>query len=257
MGGWSGYIIGNEVDSHSSWYDIGDAPLEGVVENYERAVRLANLAVRKASAQARVFLSMDHLWFAPPAAKNLHAVPARALLDAFALRARAEGDFDWHLAFHPYPADLREPRTWRDRVGSDFDTAIISPRNLELLPAYLRRPELLYRGEPRHIILSEQGFNTPNTEDGERWQAAGFCYTWVKLSHLEGIDAFILHRHVDHAKEDGLRLGLWTRRPDSMASPERKKLIYDVFQACDTPGWKAAFAPFLADIGIASWDEVK
>lgn len=252
-----GYIIGNEVNSHFAWYDLGDVRVEALAENYERAVRLAHAAVRRASAHARVYLSLDRQWMTAAFVEPLRACTSRALLDEFARRARAGGDFDWHLAFHPYPQNIRDPRAWLDRgVRFDFETEWITPRNLELLPAYMRRPEMLYRGQPRRIILSEQGFNMPDCEEGERWQAAGFCYTWSKLERIEGIDSYILHRHVDHPHEGGLKLGLWTNKPGSTA-PDRKKLFYEVFRACDTAGREKAFAPYLRDVGVRNWDEVK
>lgn len=252
-----GYIIGNEVNSHFAWYDLGNTGVEALAENYERAVRLAHAAVRKASAHARVYISLDRQWMTAASVEPLLSCPGRQLLEAFARRARAGGDFDWHLAFHPYPENMRDPRTWLDRgVRLDFETEWITPRNLELLPAYMRRPEMLYQGRSRRIILSEQGFNTPDCEEGERWQAAGFCYVWTKLQRLDGIDCYILHRHVDHPHEGGLKLGLWTNKPGG-TTPDRKKLFYEVFRACDTPEWEKAFAPFLKEIGIKSWGEIK
>jgi hypothetical protein len=115
---------------------------------------------------------------------------------------------------------------------------------------------MLCHGKPRRVILSEQGFNTPNGPNGEAVQAAGFCYAWVKVAHLDGIDAFILHRHVDHAQEGGLRLGLWTHRPGTTADPDRKKRIYEVFRLADTPEWRKAFEFALPMIGIRSWDQI-
>jgi hypothetical protein len=70
---------------------------------------------------------------------------------------------------------------------------------------------------------------------------------------LDGIDSFILHRHVDHRDEGGLSLGLWTRRPDSVATPGRKKRIYEVFRLADTPQWKKAFEFALPVIGVREW----
>ena len=46
------------------------------------------------------------------------------------------------------------------------DTPRITFKNLEVLTEYLRRPELLYKGQPRRVILSEQGFHTPDGPDG-------------------------------------------------------------------------------------------
>ena len=56
-----------------------------------------------------------------------------------------------------------------------------------------------------------------------------------------------------------MNLGLWTRneKSQSPAEPERKKKIYEVFKAADTPQWKEAFAFALPVIGVKSWDEVR
>jgi hypothetical protein len=252
-----GYIIGNEVNSHAEWYNIGPAPMAKVAREYLRAIRLAHSAVRRHSPDACVYVSLEHHWTAQGNRDPLRACPGRALLDEMNRHSKAEGDFDWHVAFHPYPANLFDPRTWRDKEARPTaDTPKITFKNLEQLTAYLRRPEMLCLGKPRRVILSEEGFHTPDGPDGQTLQAAGYCYGWVKASRLDGIDAFILNRHVDHAQEGGLRLGLWTRRKDSIATPESKKKIYEVFRLADTPEWEDAFRFALPVIGIHSWDEV-
>jgi hypothetical protein len=115
---------------------------------------------------------------------------------------------------------------------------------------------LLYHGSQRHIILSEQGFNTPKNPNGQLWQAAAYCYAYYKVAHLPGIDSFILNRHVDNRQEFGLNLGLWTRKKDSIADPATKKMIYEVFRLADTPRWRQAFAFALPVIGISDWKEL-
>jgi len=127
-----------------------------------------------------------------------------------------------------------------------------------VLPAYLRRPELLFAGKPRRIILSEQGFHSPDTPDGQVLQAAAFCYAYYKVAHLDGIDSFILHRHVDHGQEGGLNLGLWTRNKTSTNPAEAlaKKKIYDVFKIADGSNWEQEFAFALPVIGISTWAEL-
>lgn len=252
-----GYIIGNEVNAHWSWYNIGPAKAPHIAAEYLRAVRIAHEAVRKASADARVYVSFDHHWTAKSDPNPEHGCGGRELLDEMNRLSKADGDFDWHIAYHPYPENLFDPRTWRDKTAlPNADSPKITFKNLDQLTTYLRRPEMLCHGKPRRVILSEQGFNTPNGPNGEAVQAAGFCYAWVKVAHLDGIDAFILHRHVDHAQEGGLRLGLWTHRPGTTADPDRKKRIYEVFRLADTPEWRKAFEFALPMIGIRSWDQI-
>jgi hypothetical protein len=253
----SGYILGNEVNSHWWWANMGRASMEEFADDYLRTVRLAHTAIRKESSWARVYVSLEHHWnirYATGDARQ--AFPARAFLDYFAERARAGGDFDWNVAFHPYPENLFEPRFWNDKTATTnvLTTPRITFKNIDLLPAYLRRPEMLYHGEPRRIILSEQGFHTPKGPDGETIQAAAYCYAYKKIERLDGIDAFILHRQVDNAGEGGLLLGLRGNQPGD-GEPRPKKKIYDCFRAADTAEWEEAFEFALPMVGLRSWDE--
>jgi len=255
----AGYIMGNEVNSHWWWANMGRVSMKDFADDYLRTVRLAHAAVRKESSWARVYISLEHHWNIRYAAGDeQQAFPGRAFLDYFAKQARAGGDFDWHLAYHPYPENLFEPRFWNDKTATTnvLTTPRITFKNIELLPEYLRRPELLFHGQPRRIILSEQGFHTPKDADGETIQAAAYCYAYRKVERLDGIDALILHRHVDHAGEGGLLLGLRSLQPkDGDSRP--KKRIYGCFRTADTPDWERTFEFALPVIGLRSWDDLE
>ncbi len=251
------YIIGNEVTSHWEWFNVGPMPGELVVAEYERAVRIAHTAIKKFSTSSRVYLSIDHHWSTTYGNDPQKGLAGRRLLDEFSRRARMGGDFDWHLAHHPYPENLFEPRTWLDKTAvSNFDSPRITFKNLEQLTRYFRRPEMMFDGQPRRIILSEQGFHSDNTEAGDAAQAAAYCYAWTKVSQEDGIDSFILHRHVDHSGEGGLNLGLWRRQPNSIADPSTPRPMYEVFMKADTPEREEAFRFALPVIGIKSWKEL-
>jgi hypothetical protein len=251
------WIVGNEVNSHWWWHHMGRADVAAVVDAYEAAVRIVHDAVRSRSRHGRVFVSLEHHWSQRYAAGDeRQALPGRELLAAFAARARQRGDFGWHVAFHPYPEDLFECRFWRDRSATDDDDARrVTFRNLPVLLRFLDRPELRWQGASRRVILSEQGFHCRDGEDGERDQAAAFALAWSIVDRLPQIDALILHRHVDHAHEGGLRLGLWTRTADSVCAPERRRRIAEVFAACDTPAWPACAAFALPVVGLARWED--
>lgn len=243
-----GFIIGNEVNSHWWWSNQGRVRFEDFAADYLRTVRIAHRAIRRQSSCARVYLSLEHHWnIRYPAGDEQQSFPGRQLIDYFAARGR---DFDWHLAFHPYPEDLFEPRFWNDTTAVDStDTPRITFKNLQVLTDYFGREGLLFQGKRRRIILSEQGFHTPDGPDGEAIQAAAYCAAYRRVATLDGIDSFILHRHVDHPHEGGLHLGL--RRRDGNARP--KKRIYDCFLKADQDDWQESFRFALPIVGLDAW----
>ena len=54
-----GYIIGNEVNSHWWWCNMGRVTMEEFADDYLRTVRLMHAAIRKQSSWARVYLSLE------------------------------------------------------------------------------------------------------------------------------------------------------------------------------------------------------
>ncbi len=167
-----GWIVGNEVNSHWWWSNMGEVTMEQFAEDYLETVRLIHRAVRTQSSSARVYLSLEHHWtirYAPASPKQGFA--ARPFLEYFARRAREEGDFDWHLAFHPYPENLFEPQFWKDKSATSHeDSPRVTFRNLRVLTDFMSRDEMRFSDQPRRLIFSEQGFHTPDGPDGERFR---------------------------------------------------------------------------------------
>ena len=252
-----GWIVSNEVNSHNEWHQMGPATAEEVAQQYEDQVRLAWESLRQHSANARVYLSMEHNWAAKNHRDPLQACPGRTLLELFAKRARERGDFDWNLAFHPYPSNLRDPRTWLDKVSFNDNTPKVTFKNLEVLTKKLATPEMLYAGKPRRLSFTEQGFDLPNRPEGLAEQAAAYAYAWEKVLRLgDAVDAFHYHRHVDHSLENGLRFGLWSNKPGTISEPDQKRPIWFLFKSAGTTEWKAAAEPYLKTCGLKSWDEL-
>lgn len=264
--GWiSGYIVGNEVQSHSVWYNMGETALRDFVKDYGIAVRVADLACRRYHDRLRVFVCMDHNWNVSTAPEQPGGFFAgRDFLEQFAQWGRSGGDFPWNVAIHPYPENLAKPWFWCDqRATASFDTPKITFRNMEVLPAFLKQSHMLYRGQPRRIVLNEQGFNClSDRSDGELVQAAAYACSYYRLSHIPTIDSYILHRHVDDSRKDvgdPFSFGIWTAQQNNTQStraPDRKRLIYDVVRLADTGTWRAAFEFAKPVIGIRSWDEM-
>lgn len=252
------WICGNEVNSHWWWMNMGRASLEDVADLYESFVRIVHDEVTAHHPGARAFVSLEHHWSVRySAGEATQAFPGRDFLLRFAALARERGDFAWQVAFHPYPEDLFDCAFWDDVSAPDQDDAArVTFKNLPVLARFLAREDSLHAGESRRVLLSEQGFHRRDGDDGERLQAAAFAAAWVATQREPGIDAMILHRHVDHAHEGGLQLGLWTRAPNSVCDPDRPTQMRRAFAACDGPQAEAELSFALPILGIASWAEL-
>lgn len=258
--GWiSGFVVGNEVQTHWDWHNMGKATLDELIEDYGRTLRVTDLIARSTHPELRTYVSMTQSWTENYYNDPLKGFPGKDFIDKLAVWGKQGGDFPWQVAFHPYPENLFNPRFWDDREATlSFQTPKITFKNIEVLPAYMAQSRLLYKGQPRHIILSEQGFHTEPGEAGEQLQAAALAAAWHKINNTPGIEAFILHRHVDHGQEGGLNLGLWTRKLDDPLPhiPDRKKLSWQVWHDAGTPAWEQTVEFAKPILGIESWDEL-
>ena len=197
----SNWIIHNEIDQAGTWTNMGAQPLARYLDTYSRSARIVYHTSRLYDPHTRVFISLTHHWAKQSGAVGTYQV--KGLLDLWSEISAAEGKFNWGVAYHPYPQDLRNPDTWDDKdVTFDFETPYITPKNIEVLPAYL--------GLDRPILLSEQGFNSPTlSEADQKRQAAGLIYMFRKLRSLPSVEAYHLHRYQDMPdREGGLRLGI-------------------------------------------------
>lgn len=230
------WIMHNEVDQAATWTNMGPQPLPRYAESYHRSARIMHHTARLFDRHARAFISLTHHWTKAPQKPGVYEV--RRLLDRFAAFARAEGDFEWGVAYHPYPQNLRNPNTWADTLPTnDFNTPLITLKNIAVLPQYLAQPRLHFQGKPRAILLSEQGFNTPTlVEADQKRQVAGLLYAFDQIESLPTIEAFHLHRYRDMPEgEGGLRLGI-------VDETGKHKLGWDAYRAIGSPA-EQAFRP--------------
>lgn len=259
-----GFIVGNEVDAQWIWSNSGEKTIDEFLNDYSRALRIMSLSSRKFYDQARTYTSLTQHWTVPAGGNATRFYPSRDVIEKLNAISKTGGDFPWFIAFHPYPQDLFKPDFWNDTAATDsVDTKLLTFKNIQVLPEYLASSELQYKGEPRRIILSEQGCHTPGpgsnlTLDAEKLQAACFAYAYYKIRFLPSIDSFILHRHVDHLLEGGLNLGLWAydTTTDSPNAPLRQKYSYDVFKYIDTARSLEVTEFAKAIIGIDDWADV-
>jgi hypothetical protein len=251
------WIMHNEVDAGHVWTNMGkNRPLHVFLDAYYKSMRLCYHIARQYDAHSEVLGSFTHSWTQAVPVDGDYATLSliRGLLDY----SRLEGDFEWGLACHPYPEDLNEPKTWNDRLATfSMNTPLVTFKNLEVLDKWIKLPENKYLGvQKRTLWLSENGTNSRSySEQDLREQAAGFAYTWKKMKHLDGIDAFQWHNWIDGRGEFGLRIGL-RKFPDHENEPGGKKPVWYVYQAAGTEREDQVFDPYKSVIGISDWSEV-
>lgn len=251
------WIMHNEVDAGHVWTNMGkNRPLYVFLDVYHKSMRLCYNIARQYDQHSEVLASFTHSWAQPVPVDGDYATldMIEGLLDY----SQTEGDFKWGLACHPYPEDLNEPKTWVDKSAVfSMYTPMVTFKNLEVLDKWIKLPENKYLGKEKRILwLSENGTNSRTySEKDLAEQAAGFAYTWKKLKHLDGIDAFQWHNWMDGRGEFGLRIGL-RKYPDDENDPAGKKPVWFVYQAADTDQENKVFDQYKSIIGINDWSEV-
>ena len=249
------WIMHNEVDAGWVWTNAGEKPDIVFMDLYQRSMRLMDLIARQYDPNSRAFISLTHYW--ADRGNDPRWYGSKRLLELLVQFTRSEGDFPWALAYHPYPQDLFNPRTWEDRKATfSFDSHQITPKNLEVLDAYMKLPALRYQGNIRPVHLSENGFNSKDYSPKQlEDQAAGMALAWKKMANLSSIQSWQYHNWIDNRDEGGLKIGL-RKFPDDKEDPLGKKPIWFLYQTLGTPKENAVAAPYLKTLGIKSWDEV-
>jgi len=248
------WIMHNEVDAGWVWTNAGEKPAVVYMDLYHRSMRLMDLIARQYDPHARPFITLTHHW---AEAGEARWYGSKVMLEELARFGRAEGDFPWALAHHPYPQNLFNPRAWEDNQATfDFNTPKVTPKNLEVLEAYMRQAEMLHQGEVRPIHLSENGFNSMDYSEKELAdQAAGMAMAWKKIMNMPAVESWQYHNWIDNRAEGGLKIGL-RKFPDEPGDPYGKKPIWHVFKAIGTAAEDEVCEPYLKVIGISSWEDI-
>lgn len=249
------WIVHNEIQNGFYWANAGDRRMMSYMNLYQKSLRTVYNIARQYDPNAQVLVSMDHDWNRK---SNKRSYEGRDLLNILVDFCHREGDFQWAVAFHPYPQDINNPRTWEDdQALYSFDTPFLTPKNLEVLNAWVDQPHVRYRGKAREIHFTEQGLNSPDySEKSLTDQAAGMVYTWEKIRKMKNVKCYYYHLWADDYGEGGLRLGLrkfWDWKGD----PLGKKPIWDVVRAFETPEWKKVSEPYKKVLGVKDWDEIR
>lgn len=248
------WIMHNEVDAGWAWTNAGEKTALQFMDLYQRSMRLMDLIARQYDPNARPFITLTHHW-AHQGDRRWYG--SKKLTDLLVRFGETEGDFPWGMAYHPYPQNLFNPRCWEDEQATySFNTAKITPKNLEVLDAYMKQPRLLYHGKVRPVHFSENGFNSKDYSDKElEDQAAGMALAWKKIQELSSVESWQYHNWIDNRGEGGLKIGL-RKFPDEPGDNYGRKPIWFLYRALGTTEENQVAAPYLKTIGLDSWKNV-
>lgn len=247
------WILGNEVDDYTHYNWCGNIGLQEYASYYAHAYRLLYNSVKSRYSNARVYISLDHVWNYP----RSYGFKGKELFEAFVAALQAEGEINWNIAFHPYPNPITSPNFWKNRTGvtNSSSSNIFTMYNLRYLTDYIRDTY----GAQHRFILSEAGFTSySGGSHDESLQAAAIAYAYYLAEFNDMVDSFVVNRHVDNRNEmsSGLYLGLWYTKDGYTESPSSKKISWDVFKYMDT-NQGAAYTNFaLSIIGADSWNSI-
>ena len=223
----SNWILGNEVNSASGYYYVGNISFSKFISMYSEAFRCLYNAVKSSRGSSKVFICLDNCWNQ----KNVFTIcySARSTLESFAAKiSDMQKDVNWNLAYHAYNQPLSDSQFWSGANASMFTsdantTTFITMRNIQTLTDYVKNRF----GSNTRIILSEQGFSS--TYGGQANQAAAIALAYYKAACNPMIDAFIIRSYKDEAHEvaQGLAMGL-------KDANGKKKTAYNVFKNMDS-----------------------
>ena len=254
------WMMGNEVGSAYAWNDMGDYPVNLFIRDYERALRILDMTVRRISANGRSYVSFDALWDRDLPTTTRDRYDNRVIVDVISAYSKASGDYNWNIAHHAYPQTLARPKFWQDKDATeDVDTDYVNFKNLHILTDYLRRENNYYKGGTRRVILTEQGFNCTSEKDNPREiQAAAFAYAYYECLFDDVIDSFQYYRMVDHEAEAAMnfRTGVRRNRDGTKETPGEKRPIYELYKYIDTEKGLEIANKYLSVLDISSWKEV-
>jgi len=249
------WIMHNEVDAGITWTNMGDRPMAVFMDTYIKSMRLCYSIARNYDAHSQVLASFTHSW--KEASETAFYVTTE-MIDFLKKNCNAEGDFQWGLAYHSYPEDLTEPKTWKDsRATFSASSPLVTFKNLEVLDKWTQKTENKYKGETKRLVwLSENGTNSRTYGENDlKEQAAGLAYAWKKIEALDGIDAIQWHNWIDNRAEGGLKIGL-RRFPDDETEPGGEKPVWYVYKAAGTDQEDVVFDQYKSVIGINNWDDI-
>ncbi len=243
------WILGNEVNDNLQYYYMGPQNADTFVQEYLQSFRVFYTAVKSGCGNANVYICLQHRWNTEDSTGDYGG---KGFLDKFSAYARAQGDIDWGLSYHPYSFPMNDADILNDgkssvdqygnsvsagAVTNSVSTPIITMKNISVLTDYFHNSHMRNpRGEIRSILLGEQGYTSYSniTGQNEVKQAANIALAYYIAEMNKDVDAFLLRCHCD--EDEGtpyFKFGI--RNANETGAAGTEKFAYTVYKYIDTP----------------------
>ena len=215
----SNWVIGNEINDGNAWNYTPQRDLTAYTTEYATAFRIWYEEIKAANPDAQVFIPFDYRWNWP-GGNGAGYFQAKDMLPILNQLLK---DTDYGIAWHAYPEGLADPIFADDASATDSpNSPIINLKNLHVLTDFMQQTDYLSPdGKVRHLILSEQGFNSDMGEDRQA-EALTAAYEAAKANPY--VEGFFLNREQDlPGGEMGFNFGL-------KKSDGTEKAAYEVYK---------------------------
>ena len=280
------YVIGNEIDYAYDWNEVipnkskdgkklpargskslrnGEiettVDLDTYMEEYSRALRLANLAVKKYSDDITVSISLSKEWTkskgeqqeaTPQTNKRFDSYRPKEVLDWLNYYSKKNGDYNWAVTPHNYPVasgnaaaietglkpyqdheDDKEAQYSVVISGSYKDSLMMTQSNMEVFQMYLDQNQNQFKGTSRSIYLTENGSSSHDenalTIEAQKAHAAAVAQHYYRAASLPSVKCIVYYKIQDREAEGATSYKLGLKDVNG-----GKKLAYNVWKYIDT-----------------------
>lgn len=149
----SSVIVGGDIDTAYSRYNMGKLTCSEFVDSYTRAFRIIYNTVRSISPKTRLYVSLGNSWDGLRPWDAATSYLGSDLCDVITAQLGSEGGISWRLSICPYSESSERVTDY-----SSSSSVLNSPVTFVNLPALctvLSRPQYLYEGSRRGINISD------------------------------------------------------------------------------------------------------
>ncbi|WP_029231509.1 DUF5722 domain-containing protein [Butyrivibrio sp. VCB2006] len=246
------WVVANEVNAKNVWNYSSVSDELTYAQLYVDSLRVCYNAIKSKNSNATVCISLDQNWTHVHNPGSYYS--ARSMIEAINAVAKAQGNFDWAVAEHPYNYPMTWTSFWTPKnetaaamIQHNINTPYLSMQNIEQLTDYLSLPEMRNtKGNVRPVLLTEIGYSSTQ---GEEAQAYAMVYAYQRAMTNSHIKMIIFNRQTDYPLEvrQGLSVGLTDQNG-------RRKLAFEVFKQMNGANGGTYVQQAAAYMGIANWN---